>query len=85
MLAIFLSPLLRNVVIGVVGAIALIVGYSFWAMHERNIGYKKAKLEIASAAAAHQAQVGEAANQIDAEVGSSSDAISQLQKFWSEP
>ena len=37
------NPLIRNIFIGTSSAIAIVIGYSFWAIHERNIGYQKAK------------------------------------------
>jgi len=76
-----LNPIIKYVFI----ASVLILGYSFWAMHERSIGYSKAKAEMAAAASAYQSQVDETANKIDTQVNSISDAAAQLQKFWSEP
>ena len=75
------NPIIKYIAI----ASALILGYSFWAIHERNIGYQKAKAEMAAAASAYQSHVDETANKIDAQVNSISDAAAQLQKFWSEP
>ena len=39
-----LNPIIKYVFI----ASVLILGYSFWAMHERSIGYSKAKAEMAA-------------------------------------
>ena len=76
-----LNPIIKYIAI----ASALILGYSFWAIHERNIGYQKAKDAIMAESIKHQNKVDETAKIIEEKDSQINDPASQLQKFWSEP
>jgi hypothetical protein len=79
-----LSPLLSRFVGGVVLAAAIVVGYSFWAMHERNLGYASCKTDMLKVATEHQNKVDETVNHVDSTINKLSDPMGQLQQFWSE-
>jgi hypothetical protein len=75
--------LVNKLVSGLVVAVVVILGYSFWAMHERNVGYQACKVDVLAAAEAHQNKVDETVNKVENSINQLSNPVEQLQQFWS--
>jgi len=80
----FTGGIANKLVSGIVIAAVIIIGYSFWAMHERNMGFQACKVTMLANAEAHQNKVDETAKKVDEETNKVSDPVSQLQQFWGQ-
>lgn len=77
--------LVNKLTSGIIIAVIIIAGYSFWAIHERNIGFQACKVNMLAIAEAHQNKVDETAKKVDEQVNGVSNPLDQLQQFWSQP
>jgi len=85
MLTLLLNPFIRNIVVGVVSALALVIAYSIWSSHLQSVGAIAEKAKEEAVAIEHQQEVTSKATTIEQDVAKDPTPQDTLQKNWSQP
>ena len=85
MFGLLFSPFIRNIVIVVALAAAIIGSYAIWANHLENLGAANDKAKEEVIAIQHEQAVNAEATKIDQAVSQDNTPQDTLQKQWSQP